>query len=105
MRSSITVNDRMQQDYRYERGELVGNFDSEFKPDLTPAEMLAQTKQARHSNMKPATRSEMKPATWQGRSRPRRTPSPPIGWRCRHPCTGLPVEAKRSPTARRCWFA
>src|SRR6202035_5438823 len=41
MRRSITVNDRMQQDYRYERVEPVGrNFDPEFKPDLTPAEML-----------------------------------------------------------------
>jgi non-homologous end joining protein Ku len=37
----ITVNDRMQRDYRYERVEPVGrNFDPEFKPDLTPAEML-----------------------------------------------------------------
>ena len=31
----------MQRDYRYERVEPVGrNFDPEFKPDLTPAEML-----------------------------------------------------------------
>jgi hypothetical protein len=31
----------MQQDYRYERVEPVGrNFDPEFQPDLTPAEML-----------------------------------------------------------------
>jgi hypothetical protein len=37
----ITVNDRMQRDYRYECVEPVGrNFDPEFKPDLTPAEML-----------------------------------------------------------------
>jgi hypothetical protein len=41
MRRSITVNDRMQRDYRYERVKPVGrNFDPEFKPDLTPAEML-----------------------------------------------------------------
>ena len=41
MRRSITVNDRMQRDYRYELVEPVGrNFDPEFKPDLTPAEML-----------------------------------------------------------------
>ena len=41
MRRSIIVNDRMQRDYRYERVEPVGrNFDPEFKPDLTPAEML-----------------------------------------------------------------
>ena len=41
MRRSITVNDRMQRDYRYECVEPVGrNFDPEFKPDLTPAEML-----------------------------------------------------------------
>src|ERR1700675_3836864 len=41
MRRSIAVNDRMQQDYRYERVEPVGrNFDPEFKPDRAPAEML-----------------------------------------------------------------
>ena len=41
MRRLITVNDRMQRDYRYELVEPVGrNFDPEFKPDLTPAEML-----------------------------------------------------------------
>src|SRR5215468_4110802 len=41
MRRSIIVNDRMQRDYCYERVEPVGrNFDPEFKPDLTPAEML-----------------------------------------------------------------
>jgi hypothetical protein len=41
MRRLITVNDRMQRDYRYERVEPAGrNFDPEFKPDLTPAEML-----------------------------------------------------------------
>jgi hypothetical protein len=41
MRKSLTVNDRMQQDYRYERVEPTGrNFHPEFKPDLTPADML-----------------------------------------------------------------
>jgi hypothetical protein len=41
MRRSITVNDRMQRGYRYELVKPVGrNFDPEFKPDLTPAEML-----------------------------------------------------------------
>jgi len=41
MRRLITVNDRMQRDYRYELVAPVGrNFDLEFKPDLTPAEML-----------------------------------------------------------------
>ena len=41
MRRSITVNDRMQRDYRYKCVEPVGrNFDPEFEPDLTPAEML-----------------------------------------------------------------
>ena len=41
MRRLITVNDRMQRDYRYKLVEPVGrNFDPEFKPDLTPAEML-----------------------------------------------------------------
>ena len=41
MKRSIIVNDRMQRDYCYERVEPVGrNFDPEFKPDLTPAEML-----------------------------------------------------------------
>jgi len=38
---TITVNDKMQQGYTYERTEPVGkNFDPEFKPELTPAEML-----------------------------------------------------------------
>jgi hypothetical protein len=37
----ITVNDRMQQGYTYESAEPVGkNFDQEFKPQLTPKEML-----------------------------------------------------------------
>lgn len=38
----IIVNDRMQQGYRYTCSEPVGtNFHPDFKPDLTPAEMLA----------------------------------------------------------------
>lgn len=38
---SITVNDRMQQGYRYESVARTGrDFDQEFEPDLTPAEML-----------------------------------------------------------------
>ena len=37
----VTVNDRMQKGYRYQRLARVGrDFDPEFKPDLTPAEML-----------------------------------------------------------------
>jgi len=37
----ITVNDRMQQGYEYWLTELEGqNFDPEFKPELTPREML-----------------------------------------------------------------
>jgi hypothetical protein len=41
MKRSITVNDRMQRDYPYECVQPAGcNFDPEFKPDLTPAEML-----------------------------------------------------------------
>ena len=37
----ITVNDLMQQGYKYELTQPVGkNFDPEFKPDLTPREML-----------------------------------------------------------------
>lgn len=37
----ITVNDRMQKGYRYERVARQGrDFDPEFTPDLTPAEML-----------------------------------------------------------------
>jgi hypothetical protein len=35
------VNDKMQRDYRYERSAPEGqDFDPEFKPDLTPAQML-----------------------------------------------------------------
>jgi hypothetical protein len=37
----IIVNDKMQTDYRYELTEPAGkNFDIEFKPELTPKEML-----------------------------------------------------------------
>lgn len=37
----VLVNDKMQKGYEYEITEPVGkNFDSEFKPDLTPKEML-----------------------------------------------------------------
>ncbi|MBA3072473.1 MAG: hypothetical protein FP831_02675 [Anaerolineae bacterium] len=38
----VTVNDRMQQGYVYWLTEAVGqNFDPEFKPELTPGELLA----------------------------------------------------------------
>ena len=38
----VTVNDRMQQGYRYTLTEPQGqNFDPEFRPELTPKEMLA----------------------------------------------------------------
>jgi hypothetical protein len=38
----VTVTDRMQKGYRYKRSEPSGrNFDPEFKPELTPREMLA----------------------------------------------------------------
>jgi hypothetical protein len=38
---SVVVNDKMQKGYRYARDAPVGrNFDPEFKPDLTPREML-----------------------------------------------------------------
>ena len=40
-KQTVTVNDRMQQGYRYELVAPAGrNFDPEFRPDLTPAEML-----------------------------------------------------------------
>ena len=40
-RRTIAVDDRMQQGYRYELTEPAGeNFDPEFKPELTPAELL-----------------------------------------------------------------
>ena len=38
----VVVNDLMQKNYQYKLTEPVGrNFDPEFKPELTPAEMLA----------------------------------------------------------------
>jgi hypothetical protein len=38
----VTVNDRMQQNYRYELVAPEGHdFDPEFRPELTPKEMLA----------------------------------------------------------------
>ena len=38
---TITVNDRMQRGYRYQVAEPIGrNFDPEFRPELTPADML-----------------------------------------------------------------
>ncbi len=41
-RTVVTVNDRMQQNYRYELSAPMGKeFDPEFRPDLTPKEMLA----------------------------------------------------------------
>src|SRR5262249_36324604 len=41
-RKLVVVNDRMQRGYRYELTAPVGrNFDPEFKPQLTPAQMLA----------------------------------------------------------------
>ncbi len=39
---TVTVNDRMQKNYRYELSARAGrDFDPEFCPDLTPKEMLA----------------------------------------------------------------
>lgn len=41
MRKKVRVHDLMQSDYEYVLTEAVGeNFDPEFKPDLTPAQML-----------------------------------------------------------------
>lgn len=41
MKKIVTVNDLMQKNYRYELSEPVGkNFHFDFKPDLTPKEML-----------------------------------------------------------------
>lgn len=38
---TVTVNDKMQTGYTYERVKMMGkNFDKDFKPDLTPKEML-----------------------------------------------------------------
>jgi hypothetical protein len=40
-RRIVTVNDKMQRRYRYPLTAATGrNFDAEFRPDLTPAEML-----------------------------------------------------------------
>ena len=40
-RRTITVNDKMQRGYRYVRSQAAGrHFDLEFKPQLTPVEML-----------------------------------------------------------------
>lgn len=40
-RHIVIVNDKMQKDYKYELTVPIGkNFDSRFKPDLTPKEML-----------------------------------------------------------------
>jgi hypothetical protein len=40
-RKTVLVNDRMQQGYRYKLSEPAGrNFDPEFKPELTPKQML-----------------------------------------------------------------
>jgi hypothetical protein len=40
-RKTVTVNDRMQQGYRYTRAAPAGrSFDPEFRPELTPADML-----------------------------------------------------------------
>lgn len=40
-RKTVIVNDKMQQNYRYLLTEQPGkNFDSEFKPELNPSEML-----------------------------------------------------------------
>lgn len=39
---TVTVNDKMQKCYKYKLVEPMGkNFDKEFKPDLTPKQMLA----------------------------------------------------------------
>jgi hypothetical protein len=41
MNKKVTVNDKMQQGYEYELTEKIGeNFDSAFRPDLSPKEML-----------------------------------------------------------------
>ena len=42
MKKLVIVNDKMQKDYKYYLVEPIGkNFDSLFKPELTPSEMLA----------------------------------------------------------------
>jgi len=41
MKRTVVVNDKMQKGYRYQLTALVGkNFDSRFKPELTPKQML-----------------------------------------------------------------
>lgn len=41
-KKKITINDKMQKNYKYELTEPMGkNFDPNFKPELTPKEMLA----------------------------------------------------------------
>jgi hypothetical protein len=41
MRKKVVVNDKMQTNYTYYLIEPIGkNFDPEFKPELTPKEML-----------------------------------------------------------------
>ncbi|HXK45157.1 MAG TPA: hypothetical protein PL060_04315, partial [bacterium] len=41
MRKKVVVNDKMQKNYVYHLTEEMGkNFDPEFKPELTPKEML-----------------------------------------------------------------
>ncbi len=41
MKKTITVNDKMQKGYKYILTEPIGkNFDKEFKPELTPKQML-----------------------------------------------------------------
>jgi len=41
MQKTVTVNDKMQKNYVYEISEKQGkNFDKDFKPELTPKEML-----------------------------------------------------------------
>ncbi|MBC7982111.1 hypothetical protein H7X65_03480 [Candidatus Parcubacteria bacterium] len=42
MKAKVTIHDRMQKKYQYELSEPVGkNFDIEFKPQLTPKQMLS----------------------------------------------------------------
>lgn len=41
IKKTIIVNDKMQKNYRYELTEPIGkNFDPDFKPELTPKQML-----------------------------------------------------------------
>lgn len=42
MGKTVKVSDKMQKNYTYELSEPIGkNFDKDFKPDLTPKEMLS----------------------------------------------------------------